>query len=181
MRVKIFFLVIVLLIVGCSHPRAKKQKIDPNKPYQTVEFNNFRSSNEDDAKVLQTMGVDYLNDRNLAKAMDCFNNAVRLNPKLYLSWYYLGLLNIGSENSYDYFKKAAEAKPDFPNSYYWMAYGQCRKRDDQKAVQLFKKYIELAKNNPEEAARVRAAEKALEELYSGKDGEILTAIRKQFP
>lgn len=107
-----------------------------------------------------------------------FGKAVQSDPKLYMSWYYLGLLNIDNQSGYDYLNKSVVIKSDFPIPYYWMAYYCCRMKQNQKAILLFKEYIEIAKGRLGEEERLKAANEALQELLSGKEGEALTMIRK---
>ena len=59
-----------------------------------------------------------------------------------------------------------------------MAYYHCRIREDQKAIPLFRKYVELAKGKLGEEDRLKAAKEVLQELLSGKEGKALTMIRE---
>lgn len=177
MKKLICLFVAVMLLGGCSFFRGPR-KFSSGGPQETAEFRDFKGTPKDDAKLFQTMGLGFFKQKDWVRSQDCFAKAVKLDPKLYWSWCYLGLLNIDSREGYDYLKKSEEAKPDFPIPYYWMAYYHCRLRQDQKAIASFKKYIELAKGNPDETERLQAAEEALRELQSGKDGEILAEIRK---
>jgi len=173
----IIFLILIFLSSGCSRARAG-QKLTPTKPHESPTVYNFKKSEKDDAKIFQTMGLDYFNQGNWPQAQTNFKKAVKLNPSLYQSWYHLGLLNSGSEDGYNYFKKTVELNPELPTPYFWMAYYHCRLHEDKKAVTLFKKYIELAANEPGEEGRLKLSKEVLQELLSGKDGAILSTIRK---
>jgi tetratricopeptide (TPR) repeat protein len=175
MKKIIFVFILVMLVSGCAHGR--RQKIKPDKPHDSPVVHDFKSTPKDEAKFLQTIGLDSFKNRDWASAQAYLNKAVKLDSKLYFSWYCLGLLNMGSQEGYDYLKKSVEVKPSFPLPYYWMAYYHCRIREDQKAIPLFKKYIKLAKENPGEKDRLIAAKEVLQELESGKEGKALIMIR----
>lgn len=177
MKKLIFVFILIMLVNGCAHGR--RQKIKPDKPRDlpAVSFN-YKSTLKEDANFLQTLGVGSFQKRDWAQAQLYLSKAVELDRTLYLSWCYLGLLNIDNQEGYNYLKKSAEIKPDFPLPYYWMAYYHCRTREDPKAIPLFKKYIELAEGNPGEENRLIAAKEVLQELESGKEGKALIAIRE---
>lgn len=176
MKKLILLFILLILVSGCAH-RARKLNIKPDKPHEPPVVYNFKSSPEDDAKFCQTLGLESFKLKDWGQAQFYLNKAVRLDRKLYLSWYCLGLLNIDNQQGYDCLKKAAELKPDFALPYYWMAYYHCRIREDQEAIPLFEKFIELAKGNPHKEDRLIAAKEALQELKSGKDGQALMLIR----
>jgi Tfp pilus assembly protein PilF len=125
------------------------------------------------------MGLDYLKEGDYARSKEYLNKAVKLDPKLYWSWYALGLLEIDNPKGYAYLKRSTEENPDFPIPYYWMAYYYCRNNEDRKAVELFKKYIDLAQGSIGEEDRLSSAREILLELQSGKDGAILKKIRNK--
>lgn len=176
MKKIISLFIAIILVSGCAH-RASRQKVVPDKPYESPTVYNFKSTDKDKAKVFQTMGMDYLSQRELMQAQTYLKKALKLDHTLYKSWFCLGLLNMDSQDGYDYLQKSIECKPDFVTPYYWMAYYQCRLGQDQKAIALFRKYIELAKNEPGEDERLSSAKQVLKELLSGKDGELLKTIR----
>lgn len=164
------------MVNGCA--RGRRQKIETGKLDNPPVAYNFKSTPKDDAKLFQTIGLDSFKNRDWAQAQLYLNKAVKLDHKLYLSWYGLGLLNIDNQEGYNYLKKSVEIKPDFPLPYYWMACYHCRIREDQKAVPLFEKYIKLAKGNPGEENRLIAAKEVLQELKSGKEGKALIMLRE---
>jgi len=176
MKKLIYLFVIAMLLGGCFHHTPRK--FYSGVPPQTVLFNDFKSNDKDDAVLFQTIGLDYCKQKDWAKAEVYLSKAVKLNPKLYLSWYCLGLLNIDNQKGYNYLEKSVEVKANFPIPYYWMAYYHCRIREDQKAIPLFRKYIKLAKGKPGEEDRLKAAKEVLQELLNGKEGKALTMIRK---
>jgi len=170
---------LVFLTSGCFHRRHHTWSKEPAPPYQSEMSQNFKISKDNDsASFYQAMGMEYFKQSNSVKAKACFNDAVRLDAKLYWAWFYLGLIEIESPVGYEYLKKSSQVKPDFALSYYWMGYYQTRMHQNKKAIRLFKKYLKLAKNQPTERNRVRSANQALEELLSGTEGEALKEIRK---
>ncbi len=170
-------MILVMLASGCSLFKKRAPKPEPYKPHEPPVEYNFHRTPQADAKLFQTIGLDSFKEGNLAGAQLYLSKAVKSDDQLYLSWYYLGLLNINNQEGYSYLKKSAEIEPDFPLPYYWMAYYHCRVKEDQKAIPLFRKYIELAKGDPGEMNRLLAAREALQELESGKEGRALTMIR----
>ena len=176
MKKLICLFVMVMLLGGCFHHTPKKSK--PSAPFQSPSFNNFKSKGKEDAELFQTIGLGYFKQKDLARAQFFLTKAVKLDPKLYWSWCCLGLLNIDNKEGYSYLKKSVKVKPDFPIPYYWMAYYHCRVREDQKAIPLFRKYVELADGKPGEEDRLMAAKEALQELQSGKEGKALALIRE---
>lgn len=119
-----------------------------------------KEHNMGDAETYQLLGSAFLLNHYIDKATICFKRAVRLDPKLYFSWYNLGLLNM--DNPERYFKKAIEIDPRFYLSYYWLAsyYKNCDKK--QEARKYFKLYLETVdKDEPEEQGRIKVAEDAI--------------------
>jgi Tfp pilus assembly protein PilF len=178
MKKLIFLLVAAVLLAGCARWRPKPKPAPPIKPYETPTVYNFKKSDKNDAKIFQTMGLDYFKRGNFAQAQTNFKKAIKLDPTLYNCWYHLGLLNTETQEGYGYFKKTAELKPEFPNPYFWMAYYHCLQYEDKEASAMFKKYIELAANEPGEEARLKTAKEVLQELSLGKDVQALNTIRK---
>jgi tetratricopeptide (TPR) repeat protein len=162
-----------MLFNGCAH----KAKTVKSTPQQVPPPFNFKSTPKEEAKLFQRLGQGFFQQKDWEMAKIYFGKAVQSDSKLYMSWYYLGLLNIDNPSGYDYLNKSVAIKSDFPAPYYWMAYYNCRMKEDQKAIQLFKEYIETAKGRPGEEDRLQAAKEALEELQSGKEGKVLTMIR----
>ena len=177
MKKLIFLLFVAVLLVGCSRWKPR-QKLPPIKPHETPTVYNFKKSDKNDAKIFQTMGLDYFKQGNWNQAQTNFKKAIKFDPTLYESWFHLGLLNSESQEGYNYFKKTVEIKPEFPTPYFWMAYYRCRLHENKEAISLFKRYIELAENEPGEEGRLKSSKEVLQELLSGKDGVILSTIRK---
>lgn len=143
-------------------------------------FKDLKEGGKSDAEIHQIIGYVFLDaDNQRGRAAVCFKKAVELDSTLYWSWYNLGFIHMDTEKGYNYFKKAIEAKPDFPTPYYWMAYYRCRNREDKKAIPVFEKYLEVAENDPDEANRVWVAKKVLKELHSGIEGKNLSMMRRQ--
>lgn len=114
-----------------------------------------------DAQAYQVLGMAYLKQGFSEKASFCFEKAVQLDQKLYLSWYHLGLIHM--DNPEPYFTKAIETNPDFALSYYWLAMylKQCDRNAE--AASYFRKYLETVdRGNLQEHGRIEVAEKELE-------------------
>ncbi|MDP2923318.1 MAG: hypothetical protein Q8O30_06340 [Candidatus Omnitrophota bacterium] len=176
---------LVLSLIPCSAFIAKviyaeeQQQVDWDKIEKALYEELKATSDKSDAEIHQAIGYSLLRSENQwERATVHFKKAVGLDPKLYFSWYNLGMINADTEEGYNYFKKATEAKPDFPSSYYWMAYYRCRNREDKKAIPLFQKYIEVAKGDKQEAGRIGVAEEVLQDLLAGKEGKSLSMMRR---
>jgi tetratricopeptide (TPR) repeat protein len=176
-QLSVFFLVLIFFLCGCSH-RKPKAKSALDKPHDAPADFNFKSTPKDDAKFFQTLGVGIFNTGDWPLAEFYFKKAVKLDSKLYLSWYCLGVLNIENEEGYNYLKKSTAIKPDFPGSYYWMAYHWIRKGEDKKAISLLNQYLKLAKDEIKERERMVTANEILQDLLLGREGKNLKMIRK---
>jgi len=174
-----YILVLVIMVSGCSFFRKRHAPaVNYNKPYESAVTCNFKSTAQESAKTCQRAGLNLLEQNYPGEAQAYFIKALDLDPKLYMSWYCLGIINIDKKEGYDYLKKSADIKPDFAPSYYWMAYYKCRNRKDKEAVSLFKKYLEVAQGNKDEAVRVKVAKEILADLLAGKEGQSLSMIRR---
>ena len=144
-------------------------------------YKDLRAEHPDksEAEIEQALGYSFfVSDNQWERAVFHFKKAVELDPKLYWSWYNLGLIYVDEEEGRDYFRKAIEANPDFSPAYYWLGYSLCRNRRDKEALPIFKKYLEVAKDDPQEKNRFEFANKLVKELLSGKEGENLSKIRE---
>jgi len=128
-----------------------------------------KGSGKDDAEIYQAMADSYLKYENLDRARRYFKKAVELNPKLYESWYNLGIFNSNNDEGKEYLKKAIEVNPDYPPSYFLLAQAYWMNRRCKEAIPLLEKYLELAKEDPNEISLTRVAKKNLEEMRSGKN------------
>lgn len=153
--------------------------------YDKIEDHLFKDLKEQegksDAEIHQAIGYALLKtDNKWERATVRFKKALELDPSLYFSWYNLGLIYIDTEEGNNYFKKAIEVKPDFAPPYYWLAYTYCRMRKDKDAIPVFEKYLEVAEGDQNEIGRISVAEKVLKDLYSGKEGENISKLRRPF-
>jgi tetratricopeptide (TPR) repeat protein len=98
------------------------------------------------------------------------------DQKRYKALYELGLLNIGSPEGSEYFKKSVAENPNFAPPLYWIAYEACRTGNDPEAIRYFKKFLQVARGS-EEAGRIRVATAILAELRSGMPGDDVAKIR----
>lgn len=100
------------------------------------------------------------------------------DQKRYKDLYELGLLNIGSPEGSEYFKKSAEVNPDFPANWYWLGYESCRAGNDPEAIRYFEKFLQVARNAGE-TGRIKVATAVLAELRSGKPGDEVERLRSK--
>jgi tetratricopeptide (TPR) repeat protein len=119
----------------------------------------------DDAQLYQKLGFSYFQQQEFDRAFLYFHAAIQKNPRLYWSWYYLGLLNL--EDAETYFKKAIDANGRFAPAYYWLACTYEKKGRKAEAIKCFNDYIKVAGNDPEEARRVEEAKDMLAKLKGG--------------
>jgi len=178
---QIFLSVLVFsLILSCAY--SQEQNSAENIDWNEVDYYLFKSLsdefNQSEAEIYQYMGLMHIEKKNWERSGTYFKKAVRLNPKLYLSWYNLGLLHIDTEEGNKYLKKAIDADPNFPTPYYWLGYVSCKHRKEKEAIKLFKQYLILAKGIPSETPRRKRARKILAELFTGREGEELWKIRR---
>lgn len=184
MKKPFILLILALLLTTCvySFGQDSPKIVDNTEELNEIDnnlFNTLKESGQSEAEICQWLGVLHINKENWERASTYFKKAVSLNPRLYLSWYNLGLLYIDTEEGNSYFKKAIDAEPDFPASYYWLAFVYCRNRQNKEAIRTFKKYIELAESIPSEATRYKKARQVLAELLTGRESKELWKIRKQ--
>jgi tetratricopeptide (TPR) repeat protein len=116
----------------------------------------------DPAQLYQKLGFSYFQQQEFDRSFLYFHAAVLKNPRLYWSWYYLGLLNLESGESY--FKKAIEANNRFAPAYYWLARTYEKQGKKAEAIKCFNDYLKVASNDPEEAVRINEAKKMLLQL-----------------
>lgn len=171
-------------IIAKSSPKNREGFIHKKEPnwllndYELFSALKQQDASKSDAEIYQEIGLTNFEKNNTNRAKQYLKKAVELDPKLYWSWYNLGILYIDTKEGYNYFKKATEVEPKFPTPYYWMAYYHCRNKEDAKAVPLFKKYIELAEGDSEEEGRLKFAKEVLADLLSGKNGQSLSIMRR---
>jgi len=131
-----------------------------------------------DAEIHQVVGYALLKtDNQWERAVSHFRKAVELDPKLYFSWYNLGLMDPDTEEGRNSFRKCIEAKSDFPPAYYWLGYSLCRNRHDEKALPVLEEYLKIAEDDPKEEGRYNFATKLVKELRVRKEGESLKMLR----
>ncbi len=124
------------------------------------------STGKDDALIYQAMGMGYFEQGNFEKSYTFFKKAAKLNSRLYWSWYYLGLMRMGSPE--EYFKKAISAAPQFAPPYYWLGRYYCKAQKIKESIKYFQDYIKAAKNDINEADRVKIAEYFIVSMQHGE-------------
>lgn len=126
-----------------------------------------------DAQTYELLGRTYLHQDKWEKAVIFFDKAVQLNPKLYLSWYNLGLINM--DNSEFFFKKAIEANSKFAPSYYWLALYYHKHGRAAESVEHFEGYLKVVdKNEPIEKDRIKAAGNFIKEIKAENTSHNIT-------
>jgi len=158
----------LLIVVQCMSLYAEEGIISVNWDKQDSQlFEELKKEHKlEDAQAYELLGRAYLHQDFWEKASICFERAAQLNPKLYLSWYNLGLINI--DNPELFFKKAIEANPKFAPPYYWLAmyYKQCGK--EVESIEYFDRYLKVVdRNDPQEKSRIKVAEDAVKGVKNG--------------
>lgn len=177
MKKLLLLIPILFFISSCTYSKYQV-RVDLDKVDGQL-FNDIkRETGKDDAEIYQALGMTYLKQENWDRSISYFKKATSLNPSLYSSWYNLGLLHLDIEEGNNYFKKTIEVNPAYPPPYYWLAYSYCRDRRDKEAMPIFEKYLEVAKDNPNESGRYEYARDVLKELVSGEEGENLSKTRR---
>ncbi len=120
---------------------------------------------QDTARLYEKLGFSYFQQENFDRAFLYFHAAVQTNPKLYWSWYYLGLLNLESGDAY--FRKAIEVNSSFAPAHYWLARVYAKKGKKEDAIKELDVYFKVAKKDAQEAQRVTDAQKLYNELKPG--------------
>ena len=157
----------------------EEERVDWDKIEQRLFKELKEQGGKSDAEIHQVIGYGLLKtDSPWERAAAHFKKAIELDPKLYQSWYNLGIIHMDTEEGDEYFKKSIEINPLYSPPYYWLAYSYCRSRKDKKAIPVFEKYLEVAEGDPDEVDRVRVAKKVLKELYSGVESKNLSMMRR---
>ena len=96
--------------------------------------------------VSNTIGVIYLLQNNLEKALEIFNQIIEMNPDYYETYYNLGLLYEKRNdlvNAKNQFKKSIELKQDFVPAHYHLGILNLITKKKKEAIQNFRKVVEL--------------------------------------
>jgi tetratricopeptide (TPR) repeat protein len=118
------------------------------------------------AEVYQKLGLSYFRQEMFDRAFLYFNAAVKADPRLYWSWYYLGLLNL--QDAGTYFEKAIQANNRFAPAYYWLGRYYMRKENSAQAIRIFEDYLRVADTDPNEQERVLEVQGLLGTLRPAK-------------
>ncbi|MBU0743996.1 MAG: tetratricopeptide repeat protein [Gammaproteobacteria bacterium] len=175
---KILLTLILILTVSKADAQDVKKNINWDKIDAQLFSDLKQRTGKDDAENYQAIGAVHFKYENWDKAEMYYKKALELNPKLYWSWYNLALLYLDTEEGVGYLKKTIEANPTYAPAYYWLAYSYCRDRKDEEAIPIFKKYLGVAKDDPNESGRYEYAQDVLRELLVGLEGENLSKTRR---
>jgi tetratricopeptide (TPR) repeat protein len=132
-----------------------------------------------DAELYQDLGFSYFRQENFDRAFLYFNAATTRNPKLYWSWYYMGLLNL--ESAEPYFKKVIEANKDFAPAYYWLGRIYSGGGRNEAAIKSFEQYLKLAATDAMETSRIGEVAGYLAVLKAGGVVAVTTASAETQP
>jgi tetratricopeptide (TPR) repeat protein len=163
------YLVFILLFLPspCS-PESKNNVKDWSKIDEQMFFRLKKEQGVDDAGAYEMLGREYFQEGRYDRADFYLKKSLELNPKLYLSWFYLGLVHM--DNPEACLLKAIEFNANFAPSYYWLASYYCKIGKANNAVQYFKKYINVAADEPLEKERVEMAKGFINEIKNGEKG-----------
>lgn len=104
------------------------------------------------AKCFASIGEIHLKKGDMSTAQNFFMKSVDLNPKDEILAYNVGEIFFGN-NKYDealkYFEVARDIKPDWSIPYLKLGYVYSNTGDMKKAIENFKKFVELDPENPE--------------------------------
>ena len=111
---------------------------------------NYSIPNENNEKnfllVSNTIGVIYLLQEDLKKALEIFNQIIEVNPAYYETYYNLGLLYEKENDLVDaknWFKKSIELKHDFVPAHYHLGVLNLITKDKKEAITNFRKVLEF--------------------------------------
>lgn len=169
MKVFIVSLLVVMISVSFLYAEEQTASVDWNK----IDNRLFRELKKEyslsDAQTYELLGRTYLQQNEWKRGSIYFNKAVQLNPKLYLSWYNLGLINM--DNPEFFFKKAIGANSAFAPAYYWLAYYYYNSGKMEGSELYFEKYLKVAdKNDPQEQSRIKEAQNMILKIRGGNEG-----------
>ncbi len=174
-RAKILILVVLMFPFLAMTAHAQKTgKADPEVGAKSGQENVDEAfykqlkltTGKDDALIYQAIGMGYFEQEKFDKSYEFFKKAVKLNPRLYWSWYYLGLLRM--EFPEEYFKKAIGAGPQFAPPYYWLARYYCKAKNIKESMRYFQEYLNAAKDNFDERERVKTAKYFIISMQGGE-------------
>ena len=122
----IYTIMIILLAFSFTHCSRNKVKIDPNvKKYNEATI--------------------YLNNGNLPKATILLKQVIKKDPKFYLAYHSLGVIELYKRNfkkASQYFEKALKINPAYAESYNYLGIAYKEMGDNLKAELMFKKVID---------------------------------------
>ena len=97
-------------------------------------------------KLLE-MGAHFDIEGNLDKAIECYKIGIKIDPKDYRVWWYLGNIYF-EKRDYDYaieyYRKTIEINPNFAAAWYDMGAAYYNKGDYDKAIECYRKAIEVS-------------------------------------
>lgn len=105
----------------------------------------------DNDRTYNNLGMIYYDHKEYVKALQCYQNAIKLNPKHSLAYNNLGNTYYGLneyEKALQYYQKAIEINPNFADSYYNVGNLYNGLKEYIKALQYYRKATELNPNSP---------------------------------
>jgi tetratricopeptide (TPR) repeat protein len=171
-RAKILIAVVLMFTFWAMTAQAQKlgAEADAKPGQENVDEAFYKqlklSTGKDDALIYQAMGLGYFEQGEFEKSYEFFKKAVRLNSRLYWSWYYLGLLKMADPQ--EFFKKAIKANTQFAPPYYWLGRYYCKAQKMKESIKYFQDYLKVAKGDINEADRIKIAEYFIVSMQHGE-------------
>lgn len=163
---KKYFVITVLMIASCMIIYAEEPDELDSRLFRELKAEHKLT----DAQTYELLGLTYLQEGDSERAAIYFNEAVSLDPILYLSWYNLGLLNMDMDDPEYYFEEAIEVNPEFSPPYYWLASYYCKAKKKTESIKYFEEYLKVAdKDDPQEKDRIEMAGYFIKEMKAGND------------
>ncbi|MCP4215962.1 MAG: tetratricopeptide repeat protein [bacterium] len=136
-----------------------KQYDEAVKEYQVVldkmkAENPDLTGNVDAAQVYSCMGEVYMRQDKFADAEKYFKLSIEIDKSDYaLAYNVAEILFVAgkTDDAIKYYEMAIEIKPDWANTYKQLGYAYLNKGDTKKAVETFKKFMEMAPDSPDVA------------------------------
>ncbi len=104
------------------------------------------------SRALSGLGEAWLSKGDLQKASQYFKESVEVLPEDEVAAYNVGVIlfnNMKTEEAIKYFQLAIKIKPSWPKPYKKLGYAYINKGDYAKALEAFKKYLELNPQAPD--------------------------------
>lgn len=164
--IRLFIIITILLTTSPLFAQDSSAPVDWDKIDNRLFVTLKQEKGLSDAETYELIGRTHAQQNIPDRAVINFGKALGIDPNRYLSWYYLGLLTM--DNPEECFKRAIKARPDFPDSYYWLASYYCKNKNPKESIRYFEEYLAVVKSSPDEAGRIKTANGFIEEMKRGE-------------